>query len=65
MPTDNFINLQQACRIAGGVSPVTLWREERAGHFPKRRKITARRVGWLESEIREWIKSRANQAEEA
>jgi predicted DNA-binding transcriptional regulator AlpA len=56
-PVDKYIPLHDVCQIAGGISPVTLWREERAGRFPKRRKITARRVGWLESEIREWIAS--------
>lgn len=61
---DRFIATQEACRIAGGVSPLTLWREERAGRFPKRRKITAGRVGWLESEIREWVQTRSDQAEE-
>ena len=36
----------------------TLWRLEQAGHFPKRRKIASRSVGWLQSEVLEWISSR-------
>ena len=35
-----------------------MWREERAGRFPQRRRLTNRTVGWLESEIQEWIDSR-------
>lgn len=61
---DHYLNIEDVCRIAGGVSPVTLWREERAGRFPKRRKITARRVGWLESEVREWVQKQSSQPEE-
>lgn len=33
----------------------TIWRLERAGKFPKKRKISENRVGWLASEINEWI----------
>ena len=35
-----------------------MWREEKAGRFPLRRKLTARTVGWLESEINDWMVSR-------
>ena len=41
-----------------GLSKVTIWRMEKAGVFPKRINISSRRVGWLESEIEEWIESR-------
>ncbi|MGO9264678.1 MAG: helix-turn-helix transcriptional regulator [Candidatus Binataceae bacterium] len=41
-----------------GLSRVTLWRLERLSQFPKRRKLSARAVGWLESEIQAWIASR-------
>lgn len=34
---------------------VHIWRLERRGHFPRRIKLGARRVAWLESEVREWI----------
>jgi len=33
----------------------TLWRKERAGEFPRRRMIGGGIVGWLESEVEEWI----------
>ena len=33
-------------------------RLEAAGKFPKRVRIGENRVGWLESEIEDWIKAR-------
>ena len=41
-----------------GLSKVTLWRLEKSGKFPKRVNLTACRVGWVESEINEWISGR-------
>lgn len=41
-----------------GVSCVTVWRWEKQGHFPKRRKLGPRIVGWREDEILEWCASR-------
>jgi predicted DNA-binding transcriptional regulator AlpA len=38
-----------------GVSRVTLWRWERAGQLPAKRRIGPNVVGWLESEIDEWF----------
>ena len=39
-------------------SSTTLWRLERAGKFPKRRKISPSRVAWVLSEVEDWIESR-------
>ena len=41
-----------------GLSKVTIWRMERSGTFPKRINLSDRRVGWIESEIFEWLESR-------
>jgi len=41
-----------------GLSKVTIWRKERSGNIPKRINLTSRRVGWIESEVVEWLKSR-------
>lgn len=41
-----------------GLSPTTIWRRERAGNFPKRRKIGPQLVAWRSDEIEAWIKSR-------
>ena len=41
-----------------GLSKVTIWRRERDGSFPKRINLSERRVGWVESEIEDWVDSR-------
>jgi len=41
-----------------GLSRVTIWRYELVGLFPKRVQIGLRRVGWIETEIMDWIQSR-------
>lgn len=40
------------------LSKVQLWRNERAGKFPKRVAISHQRIGWVESEIDAYIASR-------
>lgn len=41
-----------------GVSSATQWRMEKAGEFPARRRLGKASVGWLLSEVEEWLKSR-------
>jgi prophage regulatory protein len=41
------------------LSRPTLARMERAGKFPKRVQISARRVGWISTEIEDWIEKQA------
>ncbi len=41
-----------------GLSRSTLWRLEKKGLFPQRRKIGINRIAWVESEIDEWINDR-------
>jgi prophage regulatory protein len=41
-----------------GLSRPTIWRLESRGEFPRRRQLTGNVVGWLESEVDEWIRSR-------
>ncbi len=41
-----------------GISRSTLWRWEYNGTFPRRRRIGPGIIGWLESEVQEWINSR-------
>lgn len=36
----------------------TIWRMEKEGRFPRRRKLGLRAIGWLESEITEFLRSR-------
>lgn len=42
------------------ISRCTAWRLERLGLFPKRRKLSphSNAVGWLQSELNEWVASR-------
>lgn len=40
------------------VSDVTLWRWERKKKFPARIQLGANSVGWIESEVEEWIAKR-------
>ena len=40
------------------LSTTTIWRLEKAGKFPRRVNLTDSRVGWIETEIDEWLKAR-------
>ena len=39
-------------------SPAHIARMEKAGHFPKRVRLSQGRVGWIESEVDDWLKAR-------
>lgn len=54
---NRFLRRKEVERITSLKDP-QMWREEKAGRFPKRFKLTARTVGWLESEILEWMATR-------
>jgi prophage regulatory protein len=41
-----------------GLGRTTVFRLEKKGEFPKRRRISDSCVGWLRSELDEWLKSR-------
>lgn len=47
-----------------GVSDVTLWRWQRKGLFPNRRRLGPNAVGWLEEEVDEWCKQRPSAPQE-
>jgi len=44
-------------------SPQHIARLEKAGQFPKRVHIGPNRVGWVESEVREWLQERLDSRE--
>ena len=46
-----------------GLSATTIWREYRAGRFPKPHQLTPNRVGWLESEVRAWMADRTHSSQ--
>ena len=51
-----ILNVKQLSE-ATGLSPVTIWRKEKAGEFPARRQLGSRRVGWLTREVDEWLEA--------
>ena len=55
---NKFLRRREVLKRAG-FSNTTLWREERAGRFPRRHALSPGLVGWLESEVEAWIAERA------
>jgi predicted DNA-binding transcriptional regulator AlpA len=55
---DRFVRKPELEQITG-LDEVTVWRLEQVGRFPRRRKITSKAVGWLLSEVREWVRTRS------
>ncbi len=53
----NIIDIKKVIKKVD-LSAVTIWRMERRGEFPSRIKIGHRRVGWVESELDEWLTDR-------
>lgn len=51
---DRFIRDAETVKVTG-LSPTTIWRLEKAGKFPKKRKLSTNAVGRRESEVAEWI----------
>lgn len=43
-----------------GLSRSTIWRLERQGLFPRRRRISHRRVAWASVEVRDWAHARSS-----
>jgi len=48
---DRIVRLPEVCQITGKSAP-TIWREVKAGKFPKPRELGARTRGWILGEIR-------------
>jgi prophage regulatory protein len=46
-------------------SPQHIARLEKAGKFPKRVKLGQARVGWIESEVLDWLQERIDKRDEA
>jgi prophage regulatory protein len=51
------LRLPQVCEITG-VKRSMIYQMEAEHRFPRRIKIDARAVGWLEAEVREWVVKR-------
>lgn len=50
---------------AVGVSGTTIWRWEREGKFPRRRRVGPNAVAWRSDEVEKWIRERPVAEEEA
>jgi len=50
-------------RAMTGLSRTTVFRYEKAGNFPQRRKLSERAVRWVKEEVEEWIASQQVVAE--
>lgn len=46
-------------RKVTGLARTTIWRLERERLFPARCKLGARSIGWLASEVSNWLRTRA------
>jgi prophage regulatory protein len=55
---DRFVREPECQRITG-LSRSTRWRLERARKFPRRCRISTGAVGWLLSELEEWVAAKA------
>ena len=56
--TDAILRLPEVAKRIG-LSRSTIWQYARQGKFPKPVKLGVRAVGWRESELNDWIESRA------
>jgi prophage regulatory protein len=52
-----FLRLAEVKRRTG-LSAVTIWRYERAGKFPARRRLGPNVVAWTDDEVDSWMVSR-------
>ncbi|ELH0894524.1 AlpA family phage regulatory protein [Vibrio fluvialis] len=57
MTSERIIRESERLTITG-ISRTTCWEMEKKGEFPKRIRIGPRSVGWLHSQIQEWIKNK-------
>jgi predicted DNA-binding transcriptional regulator AlpA len=59
MKSLNIIRPAELAKILS-VSTATLWRMERRNELPPRKQISRRVVGWVESDLIQWLKERPN-----
>lgn len=58
---DSILRLNSVINITG-LSRSSIYSYIKVGNFPRPRKLSARSVGWLASEIFEWVASRGHNA---
>jgi len=54
--SERLISEDECCQLTG-LARTTRWEMEKKGEFPMRRKIGARRVVWLWSELHKWMQA--------
>lgn len=62
--TDRILRLPEVEELTG-LRRTAIYAHAKSGSFPQPFKITKRATGWLESEVRAWIESRASERERA
>ena len=53
-----IIRRPEVCQLTG-LSNSTIYRLERLGRFPSRRRLSENSVGWVRAEVEDWISQRA------
>jgi len=56
-PNERALRLRQVCQLTG-LGRSMIYQMQAEGRFPQRIKLGERAVGWLESEVREWLATR-------
>jgi prophage regulatory protein len=59
-----FLRLPDVCEVTG-LCRSSIYQMEAEGRFPRRVPIGLRAVGWVESEVQEWLRQRAEAARPA
>ncbi len=59
--TNRFLREPEVARLTG-LSRTTRWRLERAGRFPRKRRISENAVAWVAREIEIWMAERPEAA---
>jgi len=54
---DRFLRKPEVLEVTG-LSEATIWRMEKAGTFPRRRRCGPNSIAYLASEISAWLESR-------
>lgn len=57
-PADRLIRVDEVIELTG-LARTTIWRRERDGDFPARRRLGENSVAWSEREVLEWIAGRS------
>ena len=59
-----MLRLPDVCEVTG-LSPTTVWRREKDGLFPRRRRLGTNIVAWRSDEILAWIEELPEADEES